>query len=314
MRNQPLNIFGSEKFKREFLLYKNSFFVILLLFIIPLQLFAQEEASSADSFREDFASDSLINFHYGSRGTKASFKWHSGVASATDQGTNILSFKIDPADSAGAGRGPEIISNEFTHFGTYSARLKIPDVRKVQPNTGAVIGYFTYNVDSIPGLSEIDFEWLVADPEIIYIGTWTGQRGTLQRIGRTLNLATGMIYNTISKVNHNGIPTDLKGGQNEPENIQPLKGYDASARFYTYGFDWLPDRLTWWIINPETNKKMILWDYHGSTLGIPQNHSLYRMNFWYTKDWAVQTNPNSKEQPKNPYELEVDWMSYQPLK
>src|SRR5678809_979955 len=80
-------------------------------------------------------------------------------------------------DSAGAGRGPEIISNNFTYYGTYSARLKVPDVRNIQPNTGVVVGYFTYFMDSVYGLSEIDFEWLVADPSIIYIGTWTGNRG-----------------------------------------------------------------------------------------------------------------------------------------
>ncbi|MEJ7682307.1 MAG: hypothetical protein WKG06_31545 [Segetibacter sp.] len=62
-----------------------------------------------------------------------------------------MSFKIDPQDSAGAGRGPEIISNKYTHFGTYSARLKVPRVRDIQPNAGAVVGYFTYHMNSTPG-------------------------------------------------------------------------------------------------------------------------------------------------------------------
>ncbi len=117
-------------------------------------------------------------------GAKDSFKWKSGVASSTDSSTKVLLFKIDPADSAGAGIGPEIISKQFTYFGTYSARLKVPNVRDVQPNTGAVVGYFTYYMDSVYGLSEIDFEWLVADPTIVYIGTWTGFEGHLKRIGR----------------------------------------------------------------------------------------------------------------------------------
>lgn len=287
----------------------------LVCFIfLSFNVFAQENDSAVNSFKENFDDDSLVHFHYGSRGTNAGFKWHSGVSSASDPSKTFLSLKIDPADSAGAGRGPEIISNEFTHFGTYSARLNIPDVRKVQPNTGAVVGYFTYHVDSIPGLSEIDFEWLVADPEVIYIGTWTGPRGGLHRIGRTINLAQGVIYNTISKVNHNGTPTALAGLQNMPDSIEPIPGYDASARFYTYGFDWYPDRLVWWILHPDSAEKIILWDYHGSTLGIPQNHSQYRMNFWYTNNWSVETNPASVERPMNPYEVQVDWMSYEPLK
>src|SRR5690606_6653375 len=94
-----------------------------------------------------------------------------GVDSPSEPGTKIMSFKIDPDGPVGAGRGPEIISNEFTHYGTYSARLKVPDPRVDQPNVGAVVGYFTYHMDDDPGLSEIDFEWLIADPTVIYVGT-----------------------------------------------------------------------------------------------------------------------------------------------
>ena len=37
------------------------------------------------------------------------------------------------------------------------------------------------------------------------------------------------------------------------------------------------------------------------------------LNYWHTNDWPVQTNQNSIEKPLQPYELEVDWMSYNPL-
>lgn len=288
---------------------------VLTSFLFALMLLARaQNDKKPDSFKEDFNNARLENFRYGSTGTKADFKWKAGVNSVTEPGTKVLSFKIDPADSAGAGRGPEIISNDFTHFGTYSARLKIPDVREIQPNAGAVVGYFTYHVDSVPGLSEIDFEWLIADPTIIYIGTWIGHPGALKRIGRTINVAKGIIYNTIYKENYNGVPTPLKGMQNQPETLAPVEGYDASSKFYTYGFDWYPDRITWWMIHPGTGEKLILWDYRGSRVGIPQNHSHYRMNFWHTNEWSVETNPDSKEKPTHPYELEVDWMSYDPLK
>lgn len=283
---------------------------VLLLFCAATAVHAQETVS----FFEDFDNSTLKNFRYGSTGTKSEFKWKSGAVSEVDKKLKVLSFKIDPADSAGAGRGPEVISNGFTHFGTYSSRLKVPDVRKVQPNTGAVVGYFTYHVDSIAGLSEIDFEWLIADPTIIYIGTWTGARGQLKRIGRTINLATGTIYNTVYKEGHGGTPENLTGMQNQPEKVPALAGYDASANFYTYGFDWHADRLTWWIIDPMTNQKIVLWDYQGSPRGIPQNATHYRMNFWHTNEWSVETNPASIEKPKGQYELEVDWMSYDALK
>ena len=67
------------------------------------------------------------------------------------------------------------------------------------------------------------------------------------------------------------------------------------------------------MIHPVTADTLVLWDYRGSRVGIPQNHSIYRMNFWYTKDWPVETNPNSIEKPLHHYELLVDWMSYNPF-
>lgn len=287
--------------------------IITLAFTVFLVSVIEAQDTNV-SFFEDFNDATLKNFRYGATGTKAEFKWKAGSPSSVDKSLKVLSFKLDPADSAGAGRGPEVISNNKTHFGTYAARLKVPDVRKVQPNVGAVVGYFTYHMDKDPGLSEIDFEWLIADPTVIYIGTWTGPNGKLKRVGRTINLAKGIIYNTGFREGHGGENVPLTGAQNQPEKIVALNGYDASARFYTYGFDWYPDRITWWLINPINNEKIILWDYQGSMVGIPQNASRYRMNFWHTNEWSVETNPLSKEKPADRYELEVDWMSYEPLK
>ena len=39
----------------------------------------------------------------------------------------------------------------------------------------------------------------------------------------------------------------------------------------------------------------------------------YRLNFWHTNNWPVDTNPASIEKPLYPYELETDWMSYIPF-
>src|SRR5687768_16070791 len=213
-----------------------------------------QDGKLSKSFSENFSDSIFKNFRWGSTGTKADFKGKPGVNSSSAPGTKILSMKIDPEDRAGAGRGPEIISKHFTHFGTYSTRLKVPRVAEVQPNVGAVVGYFTYHMDSVAGLSEIDFEWLIADPTIIYVGTWTGPRGQLKRIGRTINLAKGIIYNTEYREGHTGPRTPLTGAQNQPETIPAIEGYDASLKFYTYGFDWYPDRIRWWILHPTSRK------------------------------------------------------------
>ena len=249
-------------------------------------------------------------------------RYFCGVPSLSENKDGVLLMRIQPSDPAGAGRGPEIASNKSTHFGTYSARIRVPDVKKVQPNVGSVVGYFTYRYTRGFGLSEIDFEWLIADPTLIYIGTWTSDPdnvNNLQRVGRTINLAKGQILYTNYRSYHDGHKDHSfdKGDDAAltPRTIPAIEGYDASKRFYVYGFDWYPNRLTWWIEHPETREKIILWDYQGTTphfSGIPQPPTTYLLNFWHTNDWAVDTNPKSKDAPGYPYFLEVDWMKYEP--
>ena len=299
----------------------------VLFLLLAGQAFAQE-IKFHGAFKEDFSKETSEYFDYNYRPSGYDSRYFSGIQSFSEKGTDIMLYRIDPSDPAGAGKGPEIISKDYTFYGSYSARIKVPNARDAQPNIGAVVGYFTYNVDQQLGLSEIDIEWLLADPRIIYIGTWTGKRGTLNRVGRTINLATGEILDNSWRSETRGpegkrIPnTPLDGRQNLPETIEAIEGYDASSQFYTYGWDWYPDRLVWWIIHPETGKKVILWDFEGgkelfpehpSKDGIPCLKTKYRLNFWHTNNWPVETNPASTERPLYPYELETDWMSYTPF-
>lgn len=290
---------------------------------------ATSETRYHGPFIENFTKPTSEFFNYNFRRAGNDSRYYSSIPSLTEKGTDIMMYRIDPEDPAGAGRGPEIITKDYTYYGTYAARIKVPDVTKVQPNVGAVVGYFTYNVDPLLGQSEIDYEWLIADPEVIYIGTWTGVRPAHNRVGRTINLAKGIIYDTSYRAESRGSGTTTEtqkrgrftGEQNQPKKITPIENYDASARFYTYGFDWYPDRITWWIIHPDTNEKIILWDYKGKNVfpgqpastGIPVAHTRYRLNYWHTNNWPVETNPNSIEVPYYPYELEIDWISYKPF-
>jgi hypothetical protein len=292
------------------------FILTVIVFLNCISVFPQQSQTNKyhKYFFEDFSRPHLKNFKGYNSGKGADLLWKSGVRLPTQRKTKILFLKINPEVKPGAGRGPEISSEYFTHFGTYAASLKIPDVKKIQPDVGAVVGYFTYHMDSVQGLSEIDFEWLIADPRIIYIGTWTGQQGDLRRIGRTIDIASGKIYNTSYRERLSGLNRPLTGLQNQPDSVPPIEGYNATSQFNTYGFDWYPDRIRWWMIHPVTADTVVLWDYRGSQEGIPQNSTHYRMNFWHTNNWPVETNPNSIEKPLYPFETEIDWMSYKPIK
>ena len=302
--------------KKKFLLFL--FAVVFATCFVQAQSDSVNKARFHGRFVEKFEQPESKYFNPNLRRNGVENRYSQGIESPSEKGTKIMLFRIDPDDPAGAGRGPEIVSKDFTYFGSYSARLKVPDATKTQPDIGAVVGYFTYHMDNVAGLSEIDIEWLLADPEIIYVGTWTGNRGGggLQRVGRVINLAKGIIYSTSYRVG-NGTNYPLTGIQSLPETIQPIENFNATTQFYTYGFDWYPDRVRWWIIHPKTGKKVILWDYTGSTpdfTGIPLNHSHYRLNFWHTNNWPVETRPNSIEKPLERYALEIDWMSYTPFK
>ena len=298
---------------------KRLFVIILAAFRLILSVSAQDTDSRfSGPFTEDF--DSSKPAYFGTFGS--ALRYFCGVNSISETGTDVMLMRINPSDPAGAGRGPEIATEKMTHFGSYSARIRVPDVKAAQPNIGVVVGYFTYCFTMGFGLSEIDFEWLVADPTLIYVGTWTSDPNdveNLQRVGRTLNLATGQILNTNYRSYHDGNRNhDFDSSDDAaltPRTIPSISGYDASKQFYVYGFDWYPDRLTWWMDHPDTGEKIILWDYKGTTpnySGIPQPPTNYRLNYWHTNGWAVDTNPLSTESPKYPYFLEVDWMKYEP--
>ncbi|MBQ1912076.1 MAG: glycoside hydrolase family 16 protein [Bacteroidales bacterium] len=298
---------------------KFSRYFIVLALLLPAALASAQDPDKRymPAFTETF-DDARPQYFSGGSAPRI----FSGVPSLTEEESHVMLLRIQPADPAGAGRGPEIATSKTTHFGTYSARIRVPDVKQVQPNVGAVVGYFTYRFTQGFGLSEIDFEWLIADPTLIYIGTWTSDPANvnnLQRVGRTINLAKGQILYTNYRSYHDGHRNHNFDSADDaaltPRSIAAIPDYDASKRFYVYGFDWYPDRLTWWIQHPETEEKVILWDYTGSTpnfSGIPQPPTTYLLNFWHTNDWSVDTNPRSTEAPKYPYILEVDWMKYEP--
>jgi len=278
-----------------------------------------------DSFIENFDGNqprNLEHFRFDGGGSKV--EWQTKIEDG------ILKIAMNPADTAGAWQGPNYASKDFTHYGRYSLRVRIP-CAKSQPNVGAVVGFYTYYNDQwgteLPedingnGLfdnSEIDIEWLIADPQIIYLTAWTDydeRNGTrFGKIGRIINMATGQIHST--RFEHTwGVGVNLTGeAENSPATIRAIPNFDASRDFYTYGFDWRPDNIRWWIINPEDEKDtIVLWDYKGPKERITQKPARYSFNFWHTNNWPVVGKPNSTQAPTDTFWVEFDWIKYEKL-
>jgi beta-glucanase (GH16 family) len=295
--------------------------LVIAAFVLPAG------ASAYNAINETFPGANprnLANFTYGTGRTSS----HDALT-RIDNG--ILRMAIDQNDTAGAWQGRNYGARQLSHFGTYSARIKIPSA-ETQPNIGAVVGFYTYyndewssilppdiNGNGIYDNSEIDFEWLIADPQIIYLTAWTDYQDypdgstAFRKVGRILNLATGTIISTeYGETWGHGVR--LTGLENQPQTIPAIPGYDASKNFYTYGFDWQPNRIRWWIINPDNpNEQITLWDYRGPVERITQKPAFLSFNIWHTNNWPVVGKPNSVQRPNGQFWAEFDWIKYEPV-
>lgn len=298
--------------------WKIAIFSIVIILLTGYSVTNNRDAEY-HGFKDTFNSGEPEYFRYGSGGNRAEFTHSSGVRSSVEPDTRVLLLKMDPEDSATPWQGPNMSSHQVCHFGTYAGRLRIPEVSR-QPNVGGVVGFFTYfNDPNINGHSEIDIEWLIADPEIIYLNAWLDTDAppeiTRRRVGRIINLAEGVVYSTTytENVGDRPVRTPLTGNENFPETVPAIENFNAAERFHTYGFDWESDRIRWWIIHPEINDTVVLWDYRGPRERITQTPASFMINIWHTDNWPVHTNPESVERPEYPFGVEFDWVSYAPL-
>jgi beta-glucanase (GH16 family) len=298
--------------------------ILMSFFATFFQVFTQ---NYSNAFTENFDVATVTNFFYESGGQKAEFTRQSGVESQIEAGTKVMRIAMDPQDDASPYQGPNFYSNNFTLFGRYSARIKIPNV-ETQPGVGGVVGFFTYyndlyaneqekdiNKNGLSDNSEIDFEWLIANPQLIYMTAWTDyeENGDCKKVARIVNLATGQILTTNYSQKLGGAGTPLTGVENQPSQIQAIAGFDASQNFYVYGFDWKSDNIRWWIIHPETRDTVVLWDYKGNTARITQKPARLMFNIWHTNDWSAEGKPGSTQKPAQIFAAEFDWIKYEML-
>lgn len=278
-----------------------------------------KDVSIYPKFQEDFSeTSSFLRFAAKANGGE-DFRYYSAYPSLSATNTKVMMMRIDPADGEGWGKGPQVITKDYTFYGTYSARMRVPDIRKAQKNLGAAAGLYVHDIDEKYGCSAIDFELRIADPTKVYLAAWTGKEGNLNRISRTIDLVKGSIidcsYGTGSA--ETGKLTDE---QNSPSTITAISNFDASKQFYIYGFDWKPESITWWMKLNDTSEKIILWEFKGKELfpdtyapdGIPVLPARNATSFWHSNTRLAHGMNTAKEAPKYPFEMEIDWMSYEP--
>ncbi|MDC0708635.1 glycoside hydrolase family 16 protein [Stigmatella sp. ncwal1] len=273
-------------------------------------------AVAAPAFTENWAASTSPYFYSygGSQNTAISNSAQSGTTDG-----KALQFKLAANPAVGVGGGITKESSALYKYGTFTTRLKTTDCSS-QPNTGVVTGFFTYfndggdyNGNGLPDNSEIDFEWLCAEPQVIYLTMYTDfAAGAHRRVSRILNLATGTIHSTCYYESFSGNCQALGGNENLPSSIPALAGYNSSTAYYEYGFTWRSNRVTWWIVNPANGQKITLWDYQGPASRIPANGSHYLTNIWHTNDWTPPSRPSATQPPNSARYAYVDWTAYVP--
>lgn len=279
-----------------------------------------KDVTLAGEFKEDFSERSSGFFRFAPKANGEDFRYFSGHPSLSSTNTKILMMCCSPTDGEGWGKGPQVTTKDYTFYGSYSARIRIPDIKKAQKNIGAIAGLYVYDEDPEYGRSEIDIELRLADPTIIYLSAYTGKGDELNRISRTINLAKGTVIDCSYGIGETETGT-FTNAQNSPDKIAAISNFNASQAFYIYGFDWYPDRITWWMMDTGKTEKIILWDYEGQDIfpgstaptGIPVLPAYCISSFWHSKSRLADKLPSAKEAPKYPFELEIDWISYEPF-
>lgn len=269
------------------------------------------------SWQENWDSDSPAQFLLLAPGDSEA---HSNSSDPQAEDGKALELVLAAGSAAGPGNGPEIETLSTREYGTYSTRLKIADC-SAQPNAGVVTGYFIYfndgsdaDGDGLADNTEIDFEWLCAEPQTVYLTMWTDYRDSdeaHQRVGRAINLQSGEIeYSCYFEAF--GDCQRLSGIENQPESVAAMPTYDSSAGYAVYGFQWTRRRVTWWMENPATGQRVILWDYQGLER-IPDHVAYFMTNVWHTATWTPPGLPGAVEAPNAPLSGRVDWTRFEPL-
>lgn len=108
-----------------------------------------KDVTLMEEFSEEFSSFTSQFFDFEPKSSGEDFRYYSGFPSLSESGNTILMLRLDEAEKA------VIRSKEFTYYGSYSARIRIPDISSVQPKVGASVDFALYDNDEEFGEDEI---------------------------------------------------------------------------------------------------------------------------------------------------------------
>jgi hypothetical protein len=192
---------------------------------------------------------------------------------------------------SGPGWATELHTAATRGYGVYEARLRPARA----PGAGVVSAFFTYFNDGLDhdgdGLvdnHEIDFEFVAAEPSVIYLTVWIAYQAdadgeVFRNTTRKVNLRTGRMWQT------------PPGGEGSYDLVQiaPLgwraRRFFAARAYRTYRFDWEPTEVTFSIDLEDGGGFRTLWALTGApNVVIPSRPAPCFINLWHNaSDWRT---------------------------
>jgi beta-glucanase (GH16 family) len=159
-------------------------------------------------------------------------------------------------------------------YGRYEMRMKAPSVQHNNPgvNGNFISTMFVYRDAKFRHWREIDFE-ITADQK-------------------------NAVAANVLKADHT---STWNGGIQSSLHMQP-KGLDVRSEFHTYAFQWLPDKITWWIDDK------VVREYKGGRVAIPDMSTKIMMNLWtFTGGGFGGSQAHNNRYPMH---SEYDWFRF----
>ena len=231
------------------------------------------------AFKEDFSGRESSFMDFARRAEGEDFRYYSAFPSLSENGSSILMLRLDTADPEG--KGATVTSKDYVYFGSYSARIRIPDVSRVQAKLGVVAQLSLLDTDPVWGTDEYGLGWRLADAKNLYL-----------------------------KGRHEAAGGDSESILQEWVEAPSLKSFSASSKFYIYGLDWTASELSWWVKTSENAQKDVLARI---TENVPFQPLRLQFKMYHSKTSPAKGNSATTQAPLYPFELEIDWIQYTPF-
>jgi hypothetical protein len=212
----------------------------------------------------------------------------------------------------GPGLATQVSRFYASSYGAYEARLKTANASS---KDGVVSAFFTYfndgsdqDGDGMADNSEIDFEFLSAEPGVIYMTVWTDYEVLngeefFYHTSRRIELTSGRVWQT---------EPGTEGQYGPLIELDPLPvafpDYKHSAAFVHYGFDWSETNVTFWLDFEDGSGPVELWSFDGEpNVSIPTRPAKGMFNVWHNQNDWVTGKP--ARPPGSSVSYRVDWTS-----